>query len=515
MKSMGLLGSLWDAVMVNRGTQCGSSVHYGISPVKSILKHAPYMPVIPFTSRLMCPSLRAIWTASGSANLWTKDRTMNSGLRRYLAATLAPTRSQQAQRRWYMPPVNKNPEEFSPYVEIDLPTNTRIEVIRRSGLANQDWIVTEKVHGTNFGIYLIDETTVRFAKRSGIMDPNENFFGYHILADEMTTQIRILAELIKQKYGVGRIGRLIMNGELFGAKYKHPLVPKSTKWCTMPNGKRFPISGVEIQREPFPQYSPELHFFAFDIKYSVSGAEQDFVLLGYDDFVEICSRVPNLLYAKALVRGTLDHCLAFDVENFKTPLPALLGLGNYPLEGNLAEGVVIRHCKRGDPSVEMHNVATIIKLRCSSFMELKHPGKQQELKETFFDTVRAGALRRVKGNLTVIVESMLPQVEAAANELLLNHISEGRLNNVFSKIGREPLLRGDVTPDGLAVMLAKDAVKDFLKDCDELVLNTSLEFRKTLIRSAYWAAKELVANSWSSLLGPEDEGAQAELDDGE
>ncbi|EPY36153.1 RNA-editing ligase, partial [Angomonas deanei] len=303
------------------------------------------------------------------------------------------------------------------------------------------------------------------------MDPNEHFFGYHVLADEFSAYVRIICDLIKQKYQIGgRIGKVVLHGELFGAKYNHPLVPKSKKICTLPNGRRYPMSSVEIQREPFPQYSPELHFFAFDIKYSVSGAKEDEVNVYYDDFVEICSHVPGLLYAKALVRGTLDDCLAFDVENFMTPLPALLGLGNYPLEHNLAEGPVIRHVRHGDPKLS-NGVPTIIKLRCSSFMELKHPGKQQELKDTFFDTVRASAIQRVNvknsrgggSTVTVIPDAMLPQVEAAANALLVNHVSDGRLSNVLSKVGREPLLSGEVTPQEVALLLAKDALKDFLK----------------------------------------------------
>lgn len=146
-------------------------------------------------------------------------------------------------RRHYSP-LPDNQEDFTPYVEIDLPSETRIEAIRQSGLAAQEWVACEKVHGTNFAIYLIDECEVRFAKRSGIMDPNENFFGYHVMSDEFVSYVRILCELIKQKYSIHRIGRLVLHGELFGAKYLHPLVPKSKKWCTMPNGKKFPIAGV-------------------------------------------------------------------------------------------------------------------------------------------------------------------------------------------------------------------------------------------------------------------------------
>eukprot|EP00758_Cryptobia_borreli_P000710 Tbor_TRINITY_DN1472_c0_g1::TRINITY_DN1472_c0_g1_i1::g.598::m.598 len=408
-----------------------------------------------------------------------------------------------------MPLPRNSQQEFSAYTEIDLPSESRIDTIRKSGLAKDDWVCLEKVHGSNFGIYLIDEQQIRFSKRSGIMDPNENFFGYHLLIDDFTSHIRTICDLLKSKFRVEKIGRIVLNGELFGAKYSHPLVPKSEKWCTMPNGKKFPISGVQIQREPFPQYSPEIHFFAFDLKFSTSGLEEDFKVLTFDEFTEVCSQVRGLLYAKPLVRGSLDQCLAFDVENFITPLPALLGLGNYPLEGNLSEGVVIRHVNRGQPEVENKQVSTIIKLRCSSFMELKHPGKQQELKETFIDSVRKAAIQR-SGEVTTISSAMLPEVEAAANALLLNNVSDGRLSNVISKIGRDPLIKGDVTKKEVSALLAKDALKDFLKECDPAIINTALSFRKLLITSVYWESVKLVEAKFSEFVD-EAKAAEAEL----
>ncbi|KAG5512315.1 hypothetical protein JKF63_07840 [Porcisia hertigi] len=467
------------------------------------LHRAPCPKAVTFGGSFGCYSLRRrpTWIAWASSGFLSRPSATST-------STALATSS-----RCYMP-LPQNQDDFSAYTEIDLPTETRIDAIRRTALAQEEWVACEKVHGTNFSVYLLNENEVRFAKRSGIMDPNENFFGYHLLIDEFSAQIRALCGILKRKYGVGgRMGRVVLHGELFGAKYKHPLVPKSSKWCTLPNGKRIPIAGVEIQSEAFPQYSPELHYFAFDVKYSVSGAEEDVVLLPFDEFTEVCSQVQNLLYAKPLVRGTLDECLAFDVENFTTPLPALLGLGNYPLEGNLAEGVVIRHVRRGTPAVENVGVSTIIKLRCSSFMELKHPGKQQELKATFLDTVRAGALQRMRGDkkVTLLADSMLPKVEAAANALLLNNVSEGRLSNVLSKIGREPLLSGEVKKEDVVLMLAQDALKDFLKDTDPVVLNTSLTFRKTLIRSVYFAAEELLHGKWKHIVERE-KTSQAEMD---
>lgn len=420
------------------------------------------------------------------------------------AAAVAPTAAVTAStalcaRRTFMP-LPSDQTQFSQYTEIDLPSEGRIESIRAAGIASKNdvWVALEKVHGTNLGVYLINESEMRYAKRSGLMDPNENFFGYHILSDQFEAHTRAIHQMLREKLNVSSIAKVIMHGELFGAKYKHPQVKKSDKWVTLPNGKKFPLAGVLIQREPFPQYSPDLHFFCFDIKYSISGREDDEVVLCYSDFEAICSKIPGLLYARPIVRGTLDQCLAFDVENFITPLPALLGLGNYPLEGNFAEGIVVKHIGRGTPQIDSKNVCTMLKIRCSSFMELKHPNKQKELKETYFDTVRKAAVRRA-GDTVGLSDAMMPAVEAAANDLLLNNVSEGRLSNVISKINRETLVDGTTSQEQLTLLLAKDSLKDFLKEGDDLILNTSIVFRKMLIKNVYYEAQKLVRAKWAEL----------------
>ena len=341
----------------------------------------------------------------------------------------------------------------------------------------------------------LDEAEVRVAKRSGIMDPMENFFGYHVLLPEFTERIKKLKDLIKARYKLDVLPKVVMNGELFGAKYEHPDVPKSRKWCKLPSGQQFPIAGVTIQKEPFPQYSPEIHFYLFDIRYWSKGQEK---IVTYDEMVWFARQMPGQIYAKALVRGSLEECLAFDVENFQTPLPALLGLGNYPLENNLAEGVIVRHVKRGSPEIEAKKGTTILKIRCSAFMELKHPEMQKELKASFFDTIRKAAVASA-GDVLAISESLLPDVEAKGNALLLNHVSKGRLANVVSKIGREPLQNGTTSQEQLALLLAKDALKDFLKEGDDIILNTSIAFRRQLIRHAYYEATQLVRAEWANV----------------
>mgnify|MGYP001572094999 CR=1 FL=1 len=401
-----------------------------------------------------------------------------------------------------LPLPERDKKAFTQYTEIDIPTEGKVRAMRPIAGPSDTWVGIEKVHGTNFGIYLLEERDMKFAKRSGIMDQHENFFGYHLLIPQFTAFAHAALGMLKEKFGLSFISKVILNGEMFGCKYMHPKVAKSNHWVTLPNGKKFPLAGVLIQKDPFPQYSPELHFFAFDLKFSASGTDTDLRSLPYDDMVAILDRIPNLLYGRPIVRGTLDHCLAFDVENFTTPLPGLLGLGNFPLEGNIAEGLVLRHIRRGDPDFDRQYPNSILKLRSSAFMELRHPGKHKELKEEFFDTVRQAAVKQVGSAQTAIPEALLPKIEAAANAVLKNFVSEGRLSNVVSKIGRGPLVRGEVTQADLQLSLAQDALKDFLKEADDTVLNTAISFRKMLIGNCYHEAGLLVQKQWADLMTP-------------
>lgn len=435
-------------------------------------------------------------------------------------------------------PMRTESKNFVQYSEIDLPVPTRIQHIRDRGYSTRDheWVCLEKVHGTNFGVYLLDEATVKYAKRSGILNDKENFFGYHVMTADFTKWINTAARLIKEKYGFDpeqRIGTVIMNGELFGAKYQHPDVPKSNKVAVIPGGVTQKIRDVLIQEEAFPQYSPELHYFCFDMKYSLRGSTlnqeeiaagaggadgskqyQDLQLLPYDDFREICEAIkqehPEFIYARPLIRGTLDECLTFDVEQFETPLPAELGLGDFKLKNNLAEGVIIKHVKRGegafDANAERAGISTILKLRSSHFMEVKHAGKAGEMRADF-NAIRKKAIELNGGKIAKLeAASMMPEFQASANEILLNHVSDGRLNNVVSKIGKQVLIDGEVSQEKLATLLAKDALKDFIKDIDDpenILLSSPIHYREMMNLNCYMEALNVVRGRWKELTKPQ------------
>lgn len=399
--------------------------------------------------------------------------------------------------------------DFQEYAELDLPTEGKVQSIKNSGIGGpkDEWIASEKVHGTNFGMYLLNDGKVyRYSKRSGIMHESEDFFGYHSILPELQRIMKTIRELLMEKYQMTSVDTVICNGEMFGGLYKHPKVPKNETPYLIGTRKCF----IEpIQEEPFPQYSPNIHFFAFDLKFMREPAakappgttpQRAYETLTFDECTEIFSKVPGMIYAKPIIRGTLDQILAFDVENFVTPLPALLGWGNFPLENNFAEGLVARFSKRGKPQYWDPKYSTILKIRNSAFMEVKHPKKQRELIDTFLNTVRANALKSA-GIQSADARALLPEVEAAANELLMNHVSEGRLSNVMSKHGKEGIRSGTMTQLDVANLLAKDALKDFLKTADAGLVGTPVSFRKTLVENCFVASKTLVEKQWKRLVG--------------
>ncbi|CUG87210.1 mitochondrial RNA ligase 2, putative, partial [Bodo saltans] len=266
---------------------------------------------------------------------------------------------------------------------------------------------------------------------------------------------------------------IIVNGELFGGKYTHPNVPKS-KQTFLLNGKPKSISAV--QTDSFPQYSPNLHFYAFDIKYRLQ-EKDDAVTLTFDDATSIFERIPGLLYARPIIRGPLDKVTAFDVETFETTLPPLVGMGNFPLKGNWSEGLVVKHSKRGKIGWECKG-PTIIKIKCVAFQEISTDRKQGPRVDQM-ETVRTASIAKTGHQLaeisTVIQDK--EQLEAALH--LLDHVTVNRLKNVVSKLGSDPFTSETMTPADLASLLAQDALKDFLKEADDnIVVKTTIATRR-------------------------------------
>ena len=88
----------------------------------------------------------------------------------------------------------------------------------------------------------------------------------------------------------------------------------------------------------------------------------------------------------------------------------------------------------------------------------------------------------------------------------MNHVSEGRLSNVVSKIGKQVLIDGQVSQERLATLLAKDALKDFIKDVDDadnILLSSPIQYREMMNHNCYMEALNVVRSKWAELTRPQ------------
>ena len=250
-----------------------------------------------------------------------------------------------------------------------------------SGNTGGLWVVTEKVHGSNFGIHY-DGEKITCQKRSSSLGDNSNFFNFQIPLAKYSQGIKDYCNH-RMNDGVFKdvIGITIF-GELCGGSYK----------------------GLEsmhkkIQKEV--DYSNEIEFIAFDVCffYENNATFQNWseleVLHTFDIPVVPVIRI-----------GTFDECLAENCE-FKSKVPEIFGMPEHP-EENICEGIVIK------PIIGKYlpnNERVIIKKKNGKFNE--------------------------KTNVKIKKDVITPLTEEEKTVLsgILELISENRLRNVISKIG--------------------------------------------------------------------------------
>ena len=113
-------------------------------------------------------------------------------------------------------------------------------------LNSAKFCVTEKVHGANFSLHVKKNGAHMYAKRTGYLKPDEDFFRYQEMAARDFKGLHNLAMAVHELKGTNKV---ILYGELFGGIY--PGEDSHTK---------FPIQSTIY-------YSPRVEFMIFDIAY--------------------------------------------------------------------------------------------------------------------------------------------------------------------------------------------------------------------------------------------------------
>lgn len=253
--------------------------------------------------------------------------------------------------------------------------------------------------------------------------------------------------------------RLTVYGELFGGKYPHPDVKEN-------------LDVKFVQKGPW--YSPNIEFYAFDIK-----TEHGF--LNYDECVRLFEKV-GFLYAKVLKRGLLKDLIQFNVEKMETTVTNLLNLPK--LEENYAEGIVLK-------PVNAHFIKqcrVIIKKKSQAFTE-----KTCLTKEELF----AKKLKKQKSLL-----EKHGKIDAASESckelkiLMKGYVNVNRLKGLLSKLGPVDL-------KGLAKLIgliAKDALHDFEIDHGEPFGKLKDEEKKQVTRVLSDCASDLIQKHGNAII---------------
>ncbi|MEM7715009.1 MAG: RNA ligase family protein, partial [Cyanobacteria bacterium P01_A01_bin.68] len=270
-----------------------------------------------------------------------------------------------------------------------------------------DWVVTEKIHGANFGI-VTDGWEVRFAKRKEFLEPIDDFFGYRLLQDKLIVQAKEIFKILQVE--IINLNKVLIYGELFGGEYPHPEVT--------------PIPGVQaIQTGVY--YSPKIEYCAFDIAAIARRATRrrianesncEKMYLDYDKALQIIEKV-GMMAAKPLFIGKYEQAASYNIE-FASTIPAILNLPQLQ-QGNIAEGVVIKPVKSFYIETRKGRIRPIIKHKIPEFAE---------------DSRYHQAQKWIYQN--TVVENKELSFEDELLQEMLALVTVTRLNNVISKFGR-------------------------------------------------------------------------------
>jgi Rnl2 family RNA ligase len=295
--------------------------------------------------------------------------------------------------------------------------------INNKELKKVEWIATEKIHGSNFSIYINDKS-VKCAKRNGFLEKDDVFYDYKYVIKNNADKLRKLYKILKEKH---KFNYIIIYNELFGGWF-----PENAKnW-------EGPIKGGRISEDSkiiIPQnlraiqegiyYSNQVDIIILDIVLvTLNGSENDadtsMSIYGvpYNEIVKIVIEV-GLKVTMPLVTGKLEKIMNYDI-NFDSTIPKYLG---YPhIEHNTAEGIVIRP----------------IDYNQSGFCSIKIKNNK------FSEICNVSSFNKFETGIT-------------PKSLLMGMINVNRLNNVLSKSGIE------LNQDNKQKIL-KDFIEDVITD---------------------------------------------------
>jgi RNA ligase len=183
------------------------------------------------------------------------------------------------------------------------------------------WVALEKLHGAHL-VVASEGGAVRVGKRKAWLADGDGFFGWRLLAAELSARVQEVARATGA-------AQTYVYGELIGGRYPHPDV--------------VPVPGLTAVQTGI-WYTPALAWVAFDVLVA-GGDDHDGELLGHSE-VEALAGPAGVLIPPRLGRGARSE-LESIAPGFATRVPAGFRLPALP--DNRAEGVVLKPDARFAP----------------------------------------------------------------------------------------------------------------------------------------------------------------------
>ena len=249
-----------------------------------------------------------------------------------------------------------------PFVEYpsitDIVVDAAFEQAAEAESCGCEWVVTEKVHGSNFAIST-DGVTIRCSKRTGnLVKQDENAF-YFFTRLVGQAEDRILKVHAAVRALVPEATMVMICCEVAGGEYAHPSVTPY-------------VWGKRVQRGV--EYAPFNFLYAFDVAYTSGCLATTPLQVHYLNFdvAQKVLREAEFFATECLFRGSLKQCLAFS-PIFESTLPGRFRLPKMATP-NPAEGVVIRPVQDLWVSEGTERKRVMIKRKHPAFQEFAtHP----------------------------------------------------------------------------------------------------------------------------------------------
>lgn len=214
--------------------------------------------------------------------------------------------------------------KFIRYNSIDNLTNKAIEKLKTSKIYDPKdiWVVTEKVDGSNFAIYIDGDGVMKPAKRSTFIDKEKSsFFNFQDVFKKYEKGFKNIAFALMNSRT--KPSHVSIHGELCGGFYEG--LEKESR-----------VKAVQKR----VQYTNETEFIVFDIKlYFEDGTA---MYLPYDEVVKVCNqyKVPVL---PIIYQGVFDDAYVWAV-NHNEDVSKVWKIFNVEIEAtnNIREGNVIK-----------------------------------------------------------------------------------------------------------------------------------------------------------------------------